>query len=256
MNQFRSIQRENASGNSTRWLAIGRWSAIAGGGALAVLGLSRRSKSGTALAAVGGTLAYLGTRLSSVPGQLTARSSVLLNCSREEAYRFWHDFENLPRFMRHIYSVSKTADDRYHWTALTPMGAHLSWDAEIVADRANELISWRSLPGSEIEVDGSVEFRTAPADRGTIVEAIVIYRPPAGPIGRTVAKFLGSYPSFVMRQDLRRFKALVETGEVPTIEGQTHGPRSTKVAVFRLFNPDQPIRPESRDVISAVRRTA
>src|SRR5947209_20613449 len=100
MNQFRSIQRENANGNSSRWMAIGRWSAIAGGGALAVLGLSRRSKSGAALAAVGGTLEYLGTRLSTVPGHLTARGGVSLNCPPTEAYRFVDDFESLPRLMR------------------------------------------------------------------------------------------------------------------------------------------------------------
>lgn len=256
MNQVRSIQRENATGNSHRWTAIGRWSAVAGGGALAVLGLSRRSKSGTALAALGGGLAFLGTRISSASSQLTSHSSVLLNCSREQAFRFWHDFENLSRFMRHIHSVSKIADKQYRWTALTPLGGRLSWDAEIVAERDNELISWRSLPGSEIEVDGSVEFRNAPGNRGTIVDAIVIYRPPAGSIGRSVAKLFGKYPSFTMRQDLRRFKALVETGEIPTIEGQSHGPRSAKIAVLRLFNPDQPIRPESTDVIRAARRTA
>jgi uncharacterized membrane protein len=256
MNQIRSIQRENAADNSNRWATIGRWGAIAGGGTLAVLGLSRRSKSGGALAALGGTLAYLGTRINTASDQFTSHSSVLLNCSREEAYKFWRDFENLPRFMRHIHSVSKVSNNQYRWTALTPLGGRVSWDAEIVAEHPNELISWRSLPSSEIQVDGSVEFRNAPANRGTIIEAVVIYKPPAGPVGRSVAKLFGKYPGFIMRQDLRRFKALVETGEIPTIEGQSHGPRSAKIAAFRLLNPDQPIRPESRDVFSAVRRTA
>ena len=256
MEQFRSIQRQDAAGNSSRWMTIAKWSAIAGGGALALLGVSRRSKSGAALAAAGGALAYAGSRVSTVPRQLTAHSSVLLNCSPEEAYRFWHDFENLPRFMRHLESVSKTGDRRYRWTALAPLGARITWDAEIVAERENELISWRSLPGSDLDVDGSVEFRTAPANRGTIVSALVIYRPPAGSIGHSVAKLFGKYPSFIMRQDLRRFKALVETGEIPTIEGQSHGQRSRKIAAFRFLNPDQPIRPESRESFSAVRRTA
>jgi len=239
--------------NSSRWM---KWGAIAGGGALAIIGLTRRSKSGAALAAAGGALAVLGSRVSTVPGQLTAHSSVLLNCSREEAYRFWHNFEQLPQFMRHVHSVSKTGEGQYRWTALAPLGAKVTWEANIVADRENEFISWRSLPGSDVEVDGSVEFRNAPANRGTIVEAIIIYRPPAGAIGKSVAKVFGKYPGFIMRQDLRRFKALVETGEVPTIEGQTHGPRSRKIAAFRFLNPDQPIRPESRDSFSAVRRIA
>ncbi len=256
MDQVRSIQRESAAGNSSRWMKIGKWCAIVSGGALAVLGISRRSKAGAALAAAGGALAYAGSRVSPAPGQLTAHSSVLLNCSREEAYQFWRDFENLPRFMRHLHSVSKIADQRYRWVALAPMGAQISWDAEIVAERPGELISWRSLPGSDMDVDGTVEFRNASDERGTIVDAVVIYRPPAGSIGKSVAKAFGKYPGFIMRQDLRRFKALVETGEIPTIEGQAHGPRSRKVAAFRFINPDQPIRPASREAFSAVRRTA
>jgi uncharacterized membrane protein len=256
MQQLKSLQRGEIRDNSSRWVSIGKWSAIASGGALAIFGLTRRSKAGAALAAAGGALALLGSRVSTVPGQLTAHSSVLLNCPREQAYQFWRDFENLPRFMRHLHSVNKTGGQRYQWTALGPLGARISWEAEIVTERENELISWRSLPGSEVEVDGSVEFRSAPADRGTIVEAVVIYRPPAGSLGKTVAGVFGKYPSFIMRQDLRRFKSLVEAGEVPTIEGQTHGPRSRKIAALRFLNPDQPIRPESREAFSAVRRTA
>lgn len=255
MDPFRRFQPVD-EGNSSRWLTIGRWGAIAGGSALALIGLTRRSKSGAALAVTGGALALLGSRVNTVPGQLTAHGSVLLNCSPEEAYRFWHDFENLSRFMRHIYSINKTGESRYRWTALAPLGVRLTWEAEIVADRQNELISWRSLPGSEVEVDGSVEFRNAPSNRGTIVESVVIYRPPAGVLGKSVAKLFGRYPSFIMRQDLRRFKALVEAGEIPTIEGQSHGPRSRKIAAMRFLNPDQPIRPESRETFSAVRRTA
>jgi uncharacterized membrane protein len=256
MQQLRSIHERDGASNSSRWMRIGRWSAIAGGGALALFGVSRKSKAGAALAAAGGALAFAGSRISTVPGQFTGHSSVQLNCSPEEAYRFWRDFENLPRFMRHLHSVSKIGDGRYRWTALAPLGARISWDAEIVAERPNELISWRSLPNSEMEVDGSVEFRPAPGNRGTVVEAVVIYRPPAGSLGKSVAKIFGKYPSFIMRQDLRRFKALVEAGEIPTIEGQSHGPRSRKIAALRFLNPDQPIRPESRESFSAVRRTA
>ncbi len=256
MDQRRSIQQERAAGNSSRWMKIAKWGAVAGGGALAVLGISRRSKAGAALAAAGGALAVAGSRVSAAPGQLTAHSSVLLNCSREEAYNFWRDLENLPRFMRHLHSVSKIGDRRYRWVALAPMGVQIFWDAEIVAERPGELISWRSLPGSDMDVDGTVEFRKATDERGTIVDAVVIYRPPAGNIGKAIAKTFGKYPGFIMRQDLRRFKALVETGEIPTIEGQTHGPRSRKVAAFRFRNPDQPIRPASREAFSAVRRTA
>src|SRR5581483_10142959 len=140
MDDFIGMQRTNGAGNSTRWITVGKWSAIAGGSALAILGLTRRSKSGVALAAAGGALALLGSRANTVPGQLTAHSSVLLNCSREEAFRFWHDFENLPAFMRHLHSVTRTGDKRYRWTALAPLGARITWDAEIIAERENEMI--------------------------------------------------------------------------------------------------------------------
>src|SRR5689334_9551948 len=107
MQQLKSLQRGEIRDNSSRWVSIGKWSAMA------IFGLTRRSKTGAALAAAGGALALLGSRVSTVPGQLTAHSSVLLNCPREQAYQFWRDFENLPRFMRHLHSVNKTGERRY-----------------------------------------------------------------------------------------------------------------------------------------------
>ena len=101
------------------------------------------------------------------------------------------------------------------------------------------------LPGSELEAKGFVKFREAPQGRGTVLEARIRYWIPGGALGRAVSKALGKDPGFMMRQDLRRFKALIETGEVPTTEGQTHGPRSLLTGVARVINPDQPIR---RDV--------
>jgi uncharacterized membrane protein len=219
-----------------------RWGALIGGGALALLGLSRRSKAGLALAAGGGLLAYIGARPSRAPSQLVANSSVLLNCTPEEAFRFWRDFENLPLFMRHIDSVTILSDRRSRWVAAGPLGQPIEWQAEIVAERENELISWRSLDDSQIQVDGFVEFRPATGRRGTVVAASIIYSPPGGRLGSRVAKLLGKDPSFLMKNDLRRLKALIETGEIPTTAGQPHGPRSKAVAVARLINPDESIR--------------
>jgi len=120
------------------------------------------------------------------------------------------------------------------------------------------LIAWRSLPGSEIDVEGSVEFRPAPGNRGTLVTASVRYLPPAGKLGNIVAKLFGKDPNFLMRQDLRRFKALVETGEIPTTIGQTHGPRDLSTGVMRIVDPDQSIRGESRisELVTAQRRAS
>lgn len=239
MAEAAGIHSTNAASARNGSMALPRWGALIGGGSLALLGLSRRSKSGLALAAGGGLLAYMGARTAVTPAQLVAKSSVLLNTSAQEAYRFWRNFENLPRFMRHLDSVTVTGDRRSRWLAAGPMGRRIEWEAEIVAERENELISWRSLEGSDIQVDGFVEFRPATGKRGTIISSTIIYSPPAGRVGHAFAKLLGKDPSFLMKNDLRRYKALVETGEIPTVEGQTHGPRSRTVGVLRLFNPDE-----------------
>jgi uncharacterized membrane protein len=232
--------------------------ALIGGGALAVAGLTRRSKASLALAAGGGILAYAGSKAASRPAHLIASSTIQLNCSPSEAYRFWREVENLPLFMRHLQSVSVIGDRRTRWIAAGPLGSQIRWDAEIITERENELISWRSLPGSDIAVDGSVEFRNAPGNRGTFVSANIIYSPPAGRAGAAMAKLFGKHPGFLMRQDLRRFKALIEAGEIPTIEGQSHGPRSRVAAAARVLDPDQSIRGDSRlvDVLEAKRRRA
>jgi len=234
-----------------------RWGALIAGGSLTLLGLSRRSASGLALAAAGGALVYAGAR-TKLPDHFEAASSLLLNFTPEEAFRLWRNFKDLPLFMYHLESVTQIGDGRYRWIAAGPFGSPLRWDAEIVDERQNELIAWRSLPDSEIEVDGYVKFRPAPAGRGTLVIARVLYRPPGGAAARAVAKMLGKDPKFMMRQDLRRFKALIETGEIPTIDGQTHGPRSFATAAMRLADPDRPIRgdAEMREILNAKRRIA
>jgi uncharacterized membrane protein len=235
-----------------------RWGAMVGGGMLALTGLRRGSRSGLAMAAGGGILAVAGARLKSEPARLVASSTMQVNCSPQQAYEFWSNFENLPLFMRHLDSVSILGGGRSRWVAAGPLGSHIHWESEIVADRKGELISWRSLPGSDMEVDGYVEFRKAPGDRGTFVSANIIYSPPGGKAGSVVAKLLGKDPNFLMRQDLRRFKALIEAGEIPTVEGQSHGPRSRLVGAARLLNPDQPIRRDMgiRETLEAQRRLA
>jgi uncharacterized membrane protein len=143
--------------------------------------------------------------------------------------------------MHHLKSVKNMGGNRSQWTAYGPAGATLEWTAEIVAETPGQLIAWRSVEGSVVQVDGSIEFRKAPAGRGTFVDATIQYRPPAGALGTTVAKLFGKDPSFLMEQELRRFKALMETGEIPTVEGQTHGPRSATAAVARALDPDMPM---------------
>jgi uncharacterized membrane protein len=137
-----------------------------------------------------------------------------------ELYDFWRKLENLPRFMRHLESVRQTGQNRSHWRAKAPAGTSVEWEAEIVDDRPAELISWRSLPGADIDNSGSVRFERAPGGRGTFVRVKMQYDPPGGFFGASIAKLLGEEPAVQVQRDLFRFKQVMETGQVVTTEGQ------------------------------------
>lgn len=154
---------------------------------------------------------------------IRAQAAVTVNRSAAEAYRFWRDLENLPRFMNHLLAVRATGSGHSHWTAKGPAGKHVEWTAEITDERPYELIAWRSLPGARVPNAGSVRFTPAPGDRGTEVRVELIYAPPAGRLGRAVAKLFGEEPAQQVRDDLRRFKQVIETGEVVRSEGSPDG---------------------------------
>lgn len=134
---------------------------------------------------------------------------------RQEVYAFWRDFSNLAKFMENIVSVEPAgASGRSRWTILAPLGSQVELETEIVEEREGEMISWRSVGGSDIEAEGKVHFRDAPAGRGTEIEAIIAYKPPAGEAGRLIAKLFGREPNIQTRRDLKRLKMLLETGEI------------------------------------------
>jgi uncharacterized membrane protein len=228
--------------------------AIIGGSALAIYGLSRRSRGGAAMAAVGGVFAINNLRQQSAGNTQPVHTSFAINCTPEQAYRMWRNFENLPRFMRHLESV-KVNGNESEWTALGPGDARFHWKAEITDDIQNQRISWRSLPGSQIENRGSVEFREGTAGRGTVVTVKMAYLPPTGPLGRAVASLTGKHPDFTVREDVRRFKALLETGETPTTIGQTHGPRGIHGNVERQLFREPQNMPEPQEY-RELRKTA
>ena len=209
---------------------------LIGASALALYGLSRRSKTGVALAAAGGVLALRAAKSPSSSMQRT-RATFLVNTTPEKAYDLWRNFENLPRFMVHLKSVRVLDDGRSEWVARGPMDREVRWRAEITDNQSNRRIAWQSMPGSDVDTIGSVEFRADPQNRGTFVTANVHYSTPGGSLGKAFITVLGNHPDFTVREDLRRFKALVETGETPTIAGQTHGPRGihghTEQVLFR-----------------------
>lgn len=147
-----------------------------------------------------------------------ATKAVTINRPVAEVYRFWRDLENLPRFMRHVESVKSTGTNRWHWKVSGPAGTSVEWDAEIAGERPNELIAWRSLPGAEVDNSGSVHFKPAPGGRGTEVTVRLQYSPPGGAIGSGIAWLFGEEPEQQLRDDLRRFKQVMETGEIARTE--------------------------------------
>jgi uncharacterized membrane protein len=142
--------------------------------------------------------------------------SIVVNRAVHEVYHFWRNFENLPRFMDHLESVTVIDETRSHWVAKAPAGTRVEWDAAIHNEIEDQLIAWRSLPGADINNAGSVHFAPVGGGNQTEVRVVLSYEPPAGKLGAAVAKFLGEEPSKQVEDDLRRFKQVVEAAEIPS----------------------------------------
>jgi uncharacterized membrane protein len=186
---------------------------------------------GVALAVTGIALYQGGTRNQvrhrppdSAPGRTARRGfgryavtgrTVTINRPRRELYDYWRDFANLPRFMENVKDVA-IAGDQARWTIAAPAGQEVKVETRIVQDREGEFIAWQSTDTSDIDTQGKVTFRDAPAGRGTEVEAIIAYVPPAGEIGRWIAKLFQREPGIQGRRELKRFKMLMEAGEIAT----------------------------------------
>jgi uncharacterized membrane protein len=147
-------------------------------------------------------------------GIIRTKRSITVNRPVEEVYAFWRDFENLPRFMRHLESVQVTGERRSHWKALAPAGRTVEWDAETLEDVPNERIAWRSLPGADVYNAGTVEFARAPGGRGTEVRVTLEYDPPFGKLGSKVAMLWREEPGQQVQDSLRHFKQVMELGEI------------------------------------------
>src|SRR5687767_11449440 len=148
---------------------------------------------------------------------------VTINRTQEDLFRFWRRLENLPFFARHLISVKETSPTESHWIAKSPAGTTAEWDAGIVKETVNEYLAWESNPGSEIDNAGSIRFRPAPAGQGTEVMVTLEYIPPVGALGALIARLYGEEPDLQVEEDLVRFKAFMETGEIPTTVNQPVG---------------------------------
>lgn len=246
----REARERNQSCELGRDVNVGeteRLISLAAGSALLAFGATRRTIGGLGLALLGGTLVYRGFTgqcsgyrslgistarsrgfQTSVPAQHGAKveESVTILRPREELFRYWRDFSNLPRIMRHLKSVQVIDGRRSHWVAEGPLGYQVEWDAEVITERENELIGWRSVGDSAVDTAGSVHFTEAPGGRGTEVQVVLKYDPPAGKLGVAVARMLGQSPSEQIREDLRQLKLTMEAGTPRMSEREPGGSRA------------------------------
>jgi uncharacterized membrane protein len=168
---------------------------------------------------------------------IEAKSSITINRPVAEVFAYWNDLENLPQFMTHLQSVTSLGDGRSRWRASGPAGVEVEWEAEISERRIDEYIAWRSVAGATVTNRGEVEFRPAPGKRGTEIRVRLTYHPPAGKLGATIAKLFGEAPDQQLRDDLRRFKQVLETGEVVRSEGSPEGPKTRRLMAQRPAQP-------------------
>lgn len=162
----------------------------------------------------------------SVPGAIHVRKSLLINCSPEACYRFWRDFGNFPNFMQHVDEVQMIDATRSRWKVRAPFGRHVEWTAELSSDVPSQQLGWRTLQDAEIQHAGVVHFAPGIGGRGTRVQVDFSYVAPLGKAGARLAQLFGEEPSQQVAEDLRRFKQLIESGEIPTTVGQPAGRRS------------------------------
>jgi uncharacterized membrane protein len=223
---------------------VERWASAIGGAALTAIGikqLKQRSMAGAVMTAAGVGLISRGATghcpVYSAAGINTADDDTRVQLSgargvhveevvtvyrpAEELYAFWRSFELLPRFMRNLVSVEQLDDVRSHWKAKGPAGRTVEWNAEIINEIPGELIGWRTLEGADVVSAGSVNFKPATGGRGTEVRVRMQYNPPGGKLGSAIAYLFGQEPSQTIHEDLRRFKQLMETGEIPRARVQS-----------------------------------
>jgi uncharacterized membrane protein len=232
--------RQGSAGDGVNVGDIERWVSLAGGGLLALYGLSNRSAVGLGLAALGGGLVYRGlTGHCPMYGALNINTAqkhnpaaavgagvgfkvvrgITINRPVEDLYRYWRNLESLPRVMSHLESVTANGN-RSHWVAKGPAGMSVEWEAEIINEEPDRLIAWRSLEGSQVSTAGSVQFSPLGFDRGTEVRVSLKYDPPAGKLGSWLAWLFGEDPDQQIREDLRRFKQQMESGEGAALASQ------------------------------------
>lgn len=232
--------QEKSGGTHLNISEMERWISLGAGGLLLLSGLTRFNTRGLLVGLLGGGLiqrgltghcyAYeaLGMNTSdrnsstAVPAQhgIKLEKTIRIERPAQELFHFWRDFENLPRIMPYLESVEVIDDQRSHWVAQVIGGTAVEWDAEIINERPNEMIAWRSLPGGDIETAGSVHFKSMPGGMGTAVIVSMKYNPPGGKIAANLAEFIGVGAIEKIEVSLQRFKELMEASPVSMTESR------------------------------------
>jgi uncharacterized membrane protein len=225
------MKQHNSYGDGWTGLSTGQLIALGAG----VAGLALLANSSRSRRRIGRTDAI------GAPGAVRVERVITINRPVHEVYDFWKHFENFPQFMRHLVSVESLPNGRSRWRAKGPAGMKVEWEAELIEDRHGEWIAWRSVEGSGIQNSGSVRFSPAPGARGTEVRVQLQYSPPAGSVGRGIAWLFGEEPDQQIYDDLRRFKQLMETGEIPLSDGPS------------LWRAARPTNPETIRSIAGVK---
>ena len=225
--------KEHSTERPKDWVNVGQIERLASaltGGALAAYGMAKRNPAGIAMALLGGTillrgatghcLVYQAMGSSTAPEEedVHLEDAIIVNQPRAVLFAFWREFANLPQFVPGLVSVVPVGDTQLHWIANTSGNRRITWDTEIIAEKKNALITWRTLPDSPVRHTASVRFTTLPHGGGTEVRMSVEYRAPGGQIAGKLSKILGKDPEQTLLEILQQFKQLAESGEVAATE--------------------------------------
>jgi uncharacterized membrane protein len=165
---------------------------------------------------------------------LHVERTITVQRSPDELYRVWRDLESLPRLVPgYLVSVTPVGPGRTRWVVAGPGGLRAGWEAEFTADEPGRLIGWRSVPGASVDIAGSVRFDPVPGNRGTEIKVILTYAPPGGKLGAAAAALAGGGGDRLVREALRRFKQLVETGEIADASVRHRGPSAAAARAVR-----------------------
>ena len=220
---------------------VQRAASVAAGAALVAFGSRRRSVAGGLAALAGGDLLYRGVTgychvlgalgidtahrdgLRGAPAKaVELQRSLTIELPRDEVYRRWRDARSQPEIWGHFAALTDATEAGAHWRVDAPLGRTLEWDTRIVEERDGELIRWEST-GGNLPNEGTIELRDAPGDFGTEITLRMRFDPPGGPLGDVATRLFDDPAKLVLAKALRRFKSLVESGEIPSTEHDPSG---------------------------------